>query len=401
MESLLLKSIQDGRIRQTGMLLKVGKDVNQQDIKGETGLMKAMTLKNSKIRMNIIKMLIKKNADVSKYDSKNRNAFMWACYYGRTEEVKYMLSTCGIHSLQVDNQDHDGNTAIFYAVRMGHTQLVYELVKNLHEYGMKSILSMENSSGFTPLMEAFRNGQFEIAKCLLNEGKVNIDSLTYNVLHNEDFEINWSKMAPQKLIIEIISTLSDKHDPEPSNILRLLITNESFRNVALNMRKERSKQNQQTQRKAPNTAPSRLLRRASEKPAMGIHKQYSEFFRTDTTLRERLPRQKSIKGMLPTIMNMYEEQLCQNYRPPSKSEFIPYSSVSKQLRNISTASTTSNAATKVSRTTFGNLLDFSRLTRLPDPRFNRSSRSISVQLPQVNSWSLLRKKLKNNLMYDL
>ena len=404
MGSLLLKSIQDGRIRQVGLLLKVGNNVNQQDRRGETGLMKAMTLNNSQLRMKIIKMLIRNNADVSKYDVKNRNAFMWACYYGRIEEVKYMISTCDLTLLQVDKADSDGNTAIFYAVNKGHTKLVSILVQYFNKYELQWILSKENGSGLTPLLEAFQNGYFDIAKCLLNEGKVKIDDLTNAVLQNDHFELNWSKMAPQTLIIEIINSLSQEHDPEPSNVLRLLITNESFRNVALKIRQDKGKQTEWTQRKpnlqVPKTAPSRLERRASEKPRFQTPKQHPEFLRSETEVRKSLPGQKSIKRMLPTIMNMYEEQLSHNYRPASKNEFIPYASVSRQLKNISTKLPNSTTSIRASRPTFGNLPDFSRFTRLSDPRLSRSSRSISVQLPQMNSWSLLRKKLKSNLIQD-
>jgi len=403
MESLLLKSIQDGRVRQTGLLLKVGKDVNEQNRKGETGLMKAMALKNPQIRMNIIKMLIKSSADVSKCDSRRRNAFMWACYYGRIEEIKYMISTRDLYSLQVDNQDYNGNTALFYAASMGHTKLVSELVNYLHENDMQSVLSTENSYGITPLMEAFRNGDFETAKCLLNDGKVEIDDLTYNMLHNDDFEITWSKKAPQKLMTEIIKNLSGELDPEPSNILRLLITNESFRNVALKIRNGRGNQTERRQNKpslkVPKTAPGRLPRGVSDKSSFDNKKTISGLRRAETEVRKS--SQKSIKGMLPTIMNMYEEQLSQNYRPASKNEFVPYASVSKQLKNTSTTTIVSTASTKVSKNTLGTLPDFSRMTKLLDPRFSRSSRSVSVQLPQMNSWSLLRKKLKSNLMFDI
>ena len=396
MENLLLKSIQDGRIRQTGLLLKVGKDVNEADGNGETGIMKAMVLKNSQIRMNIVKMLMKNNADISLIDNKKRNVFMWACYYGRINEIKYIIATCDLNTMQIDNQDYEGNTGIIYAVKKGHSKLVSELVNYLHEFKMQWILSLKNNNGFTPLMEAFRNGNFETAKCLLDDGKVKIDNLTYNVLHNEEFEVTWLKMRPQKLIKEIMKTLSDEDDPEPSNILRLLITNESFRNVALKIRENKEKRNEDRAHKlitrVPNTAPGRMQKK--EWKRHGCERQESEMRRT-------LPRQKSIKRMLPTIMNMYEDQLTQNYRPASKNQFVPYASMSRQLRTLSITSPTGTGITRPSKSYIGNLPDFSKFNRLLDPRFSRASRSISVQLPQMNSWSLLRKKLRTNLINDI
>lgn len=383
MESLFLKSIKEGRIRQTGLLLKVGKDVNEQDTNGESGLMKTMILSNSQTRLNIVKMLLRNNADLSLTDAKKRTAFMWACFYGRTDEIKYMIAKRGASSLQIDNQDIDGNTAVLLAVKRGNLTTLRELVRYLQEIGMQSILSVKNNEGISPLMEAFRNGNFDIAKCLLNDGKVKIDDLTHNVLNNHDFKIYWLKATPQKLISHIIENLSEELDPDPSNILRLLITNDSFRNVAIKMQKNKDKKSLHL---APRTAPGRLQNRQVE-----VEKHRSEG-------REPYRRQKSIKGMLPIIMNIYEEQRCQNYRPSSKNDFIPYSTVSRQLKTITT---TPKASTTTTKSSLLNLPDFGRFKRLSDPRNSRLSRSTSVQLPQVNSWSLLRNRLRTNLINDL
>lgn len=391
MESLLLKSIKDGRLRQTGLLLKVGKDANEQDKDGENGLMKAMALKNAGVRLSLVKLLLRNKADVTSHDTKKRNAFMWACYHGRTEEIKYMTSACDVSSLQIDSQDDDGNTAVLLAVQKGHAKTVAELVRFLQESGMQSILQLKNNKGSSPLMVAFRNGNFEIAKCLITDGKVKIDELTYNVLYNENFKIGWSKTAPQKLMKDIMKNLSEEYDPDPSNILKLLITNESFRNVALKVQKnkEKEKQSKTNILQVPRTAPAKLRRQRSEPRGQ------------DFDYRKSYPPQNSIKRMLPTIMNMYEEQLCENYRPASKNNFIPYSSMSRQLQTMATTSRSSTALKRNSKSNLGNLPDFGRLKRIPDTKFNRVSRSTSVQLPELNSWSLLRRKLRGNLIKDL
>ena len=382
MATLLLKSISEGRLRQTGLLLKVGKDVNELDSERQTGLMKAMAINNAYVRMSMVKVILNYSADVTLVDLKKRNAFMWACYYGRADQIKFFASEFDVNTLQIDRQDKDGNTSLMLAVKQGHLETVIELVKVLKDSGMQSVLSMKNHVGLSPLMEAFRMGNFEIAKHLINEGKVSIDNLTNIVMYNDQFRLDWTTRLPQEMMKHVVENLDDREDPHPSNILKLLITNDSFRTVALKSynNEKKMKTEKGYQQPVPRTAPGKL-QTGGQRPAKAE------------------PKQKSIKGMLPTIMNLYEEQHSQNYRPASKNNFIPYSSVSRQLRSM--ASRTSSTTGRVTRSHLASLPDFSRFSRFSEGKFTRSNRSTSVQLPQLNSWSLLRRKLRSNFINDV
>lgn len=400
MDTLLLRSITEGRFRQTELLLKVGNNVDERDKKGQTGLIKAMALENARTRLNIVKLLIRNDADASLVDVKNRNAFMWACHCGRADEMKYMLANCDINTLQIDGQDIDENTPLLLAVKGGHLTVVKELIKQLKALGMQSVIILKNKEGFAPLTEAFRNGNFEIAKQLIAEGNAPIEDLTNHLLHRETFDIEWmtgNMITPQEMMSRIIQNLSKEHDPQPTNILKLLITNESFRNIAFKAhgipKVEEKSDRKRTKHKdivslqePPKTAPERLRNHGS-------------------ALQELQPRKpKSIKCMLPTIMNMYEEQHCQNYRPSSKNDFVPFSAMNKRLHTVTFSSGRSNStASRGSKNTLSDLPDFSRMSnRLSDGRFMPTKRATSVQLPQLGSWTSLRNKLRNSsLIHEL
>ena len=399
MDTLLLRSITEGRFRQTELLLKVGNNIDQRDKKGQTGLIKAMALEHPRIRLNIVKLLIRNDADASLVDVKKRNAFMWACHYGRADEIKYMFANCDINTLQLDGQDVDENTPLLLAVKGGHLRVVIELINQLKGFGMQSVIILKNKEGVAPLTEAFRNGNFEMAKQLIIEGNAPIEDLTNHLLHRDAFDIEWmtgNMITPQEMMSKIIQNLSKEHDPQPTNILKLLITNESFRNIALKthgiLKLEEKSDKKCTRNKAivslqepPKTAPERQRDHGTEFKELHARKQ------------------KSIKCMLPTIMNMYEEQHCQNYRPSSKNDFVPFSAMNKRLRTVTLSSGRSNStASRGSKNTLSDLPDFGRMSnRLSDGRFMRTKRSTSVQLPQLGSWTTLRNKLKNNLIHEL
>ncbi len=376
-KTLLLKSINDGRILQTSLLLKAGANVEETTKENQTPIIRTMFLDSPKIQVNLLKLLLRHGADVSAVDNQGRNAFLWGCYLGCEIAVKYLVSSCDINSLMIDGQDKYGYTSLHLAVLNGSLNIVVELVKQLKTFGMQSVFTLRNEKGIAPLTEAFGSGKYEIAKYLITEGNVSVDQLTNDILHRENFHLSWNGnndvKSPPAMISGIIKNLSEEQDSTPSNVLKLLITNESFRTVALNnYKKQIDMRRNHTQR---------TTQSASQTAVRG---------------RKTLTRTKSIKCMLPTMMNMYEEQHCVNYRPSSKNEFVPYSVLNNRLRTMTPKETNSRSP----RNTLSSLPDINRLSRLTEPKFMRMSRSTSVQLPQMNSWASLRKRLKSNVFQE-
>ena len=179
----------------------------------------------------------------------------------------------------------------------------------------------------------------------------------------------------------------------PEDILQLLITNDSYRKVALNSyEKEHASSIKAAKYKGVR---NEAIRQAATAPGRLRTDAPNTDDKTDLK-RGNWAIKTSIRGMLPTMMNMYEEQHSINYRSSCKKEFVPYSVLNGTLRTMTPAN-----SMRMSRNTLSTLPDLSRLNRLSEPKFTRMSRSTSVQLPQMHSWSMLRKKLGGSFIQEL
>eukprot|EP00794_Sanderia_malayensis_P009120 gene9119-10093_t len=376
-ERLLLKSVSDGRILQTNLLIKSGANLEQMNKDNQTAIIRVMFVENPKIQISLLRLLLKHKVNVSAVDSQGRNAFSWACYHGCELAVNYLISKCDINSLAIDGKDKYGFSPLHLAVMNGNLNVVEDLVAHMKNFGMQSVFTLRNDKGITPLIEAFVNGKFDIAKHLITEGNVSVEEFTNDILHRDNSELHWrdkGNSTPHEVIIEIIKNVSTEQDLAPSEVLRLLITNETFRTVAL-----------------------KNYKRQIEVKKRGMKlRAATNALTNQNVVRRTLTRAKSIKCMLPTMMNMYEEQHCVNYRPSSKNEFVPYSALNNTLRMLAPKEPNRSV-----RNTLSCLPDIRRMSnRLAEPSFTRMGRSTSVQLPQMNSWTSLRKKLKNNFLQE-
>lgn len=167
----LLKAVSAGRTRQVRLLLDLGSSIDEQDGCGQSPLIKAIYLENDRQRNRILKLLLKRDAQVSVADAVGRNALMWACLLGRDVEVKLLIEYCDV-DLDFNKADVNGQTALFHAVTSGNAAAVKLMVESLMKYGLST--DTADIHGATPLMQAQRLGHDVCESILVYEGHAKV-----------------------------------------------------------------------------------------------------------------------------------------------------------------------------------------------------------------------------------
>ena len=169
-------------------LVKNGADVNLQDLKGETALMKAIYRKDSRL----VKYLVKNGADVNLKDLEGETALMKAVVIGKIDILESLKM-----ETEVNLQDLKGETALMKAAFIGKIDILESLLKmeadvNLQDLEGETALmksrnfnitnhlvynnancSLKNNKGETALMKAVYIRNFDIVEYLA--GKIDID----------------------------------------------------------------------------------------------------------------------------------------------------------------------------------------------------------------------------------
>ena len=127
---------------------------NGADAKSDIGNM-ALTWASEYGHTEIVAMLLEKGADVNAKDEDGWTALYWASFMGHTETVAKLLEK----GADV-NEKNDGNTALQSASWNGHIETVAKLLEN------GAIVNMKNDDGDTALYWARKMGHTEIVKLL-------------------------------------------------------------------------------------------------------------------------------------------------------------------------------------------------------------------------------------------
>ncbi|XP_045210695.1 uncharacterized protein LOC123562110 [Mercenaria mercenaria] len=167
----LLKAVTAGRTRQVRLLLDLGASTEEQDDCGQTPLIRAALLEHDRNRDKILRTLLKRGAQVSRADVVGRNALMWACLYGRDNDVALMIEYADV-DLDYNRVDINGQTALFHAVSSGNAATVKLVVSALMKYGLST--DTPDSRGTTPLMQAMRLGHDVCESILIFEGNAKV-----------------------------------------------------------------------------------------------------------------------------------------------------------------------------------------------------------------------------------
>uniref|UniRef100_A0A4W3IVB6 Ankyrin repeat domain 33Ab n=1 Tax=Callorhinchus milii TaxID=7868 RepID=A0A4W3IVB6_CALMI len=101
--------------------------------------------------------------EVKELDSNGRNGLMISCYEGFVDIVNTLDKCPGI---DINHQDHDGNTALMIAAQAGHATIVSHLLN----YYSGAELEMRDGRGFTALMKAAIQGRAECVAALIMAG---------------------------------------------------------------------------------------------------------------------------------------------------------------------------------------------------------------------------------------
>ncbi len=125
------------------------------------GGLNALTTAARKGDLDMVKLLIEAGFDVDDQDSFGSDSpLIKASYYGKLQIVKYLLGK----GADIKLTDYRGNTALLNAAYNGYTAVVKELLKNGAE------INERNNHNWNALMQACVEGHFETAKFLLEKG---------------------------------------------------------------------------------------------------------------------------------------------------------------------------------------------------------------------------------------
>lgn len=141
------------------------------DIHGNTALIYSCSIKD--INIDIVKLLIDKNADIYSKNCDNTTALIYTCMFcnqytnSHIETVKLLINKAKLNKETfieyLNTQDKDGKTSLMYACQNGSLDIVNLLVDN------ECYIDIQDIDGETSLMHACKNNYPLIVKKLLEK----------------------------------------------------------------------------------------------------------------------------------------------------------------------------------------------------------------------------------------
>ena len=157
----IIEAANKGNIEVVKLLLKENADVNIQDKNGVTALMLASLNGHT----HVVELLLKENADVNIKNKQGMTALNLASLKGHTHVVELLLKD----NANVNIQDKNGVTALMLASLKGHTQIVELLLKE------NADVNIQKKDRLTALVGASENGHVQVVELLIkNNADVNI-----------------------------------------------------------------------------------------------------------------------------------------------------------------------------------------------------------------------------------
>jgi ankyrin repeat protein len=156
-ESNFIESSKKGDIKAVKMFLAEKIDVNAQNERGFTALMRAAEYQ----RTDVVTFLLENGADVNIKNKRNdRTALMEASSSGNIVIIKQLVE----RGAEINAKTNTNSTALHFAAMWGHV----EAVKLLIELG--AIPDMPGELGRTPMVIAEQNEHAEVVKVLKDAG---------------------------------------------------------------------------------------------------------------------------------------------------------------------------------------------------------------------------------------
>ena len=141
-----------GRLDVVKLLIERNADVESRTSTGSTPLRVAAY----EGHIDIVRCLVERGADVNARNAYESTPLMATCYYGHFSVVTYLIDKGGI----IDQQFKDGSTALHYAVQWGHFEIVSELLA-------LRARQLPNNQGLTPLLYASNQGSIEMVEHII------------------------------------------------------------------------------------------------------------------------------------------------------------------------------------------------------------------------------------------
>ncbi len=180
------------------LLLDSGADINTQDLKGETPLMKAVANKN----YDFMKLLLTKGADVNARDKYNVTALIHAIV--RHDDLTLVQTLLASQNIILDLQCSRGGTALMYA----STKKPLEMVKALFDTKRPIDINIKDNYGRTALFYAAYGGNKEVAEYLITKGAdINIKN------KQEETAFDWANKKGHIDIANILINPKSLEDP--------------------------------------------------------------------------------------------------------------------------------------------------------------------------------------------
>ncbi len=156
-ESSFVESAKKGDINAVKLFLAEKIDINAQNERGFTALMRAAEYQ----RTEVVTLLLENGADVNiKNKRNNRTALMEASSSGNIVIIKQLVE----RGAEINAKTHTNSTALHFASMWGHVDAVRLLI----ELGAKP--DMPGELGRTPMVIAEQNGHTEVVKVLKDAG---------------------------------------------------------------------------------------------------------------------------------------------------------------------------------------------------------------------------------------
>jgi len=156
-KTALMQAAENGKTEVLKLLIRKNANLEKVDYDGRTALMLAAR-SNS---LESMKILLDAGAKLYAKDRQGMNALLVAVNCSRTEAVKYLLDQ---RKSSIETTDLLGRTPLQLAAERGNTELVKELIAR------KANLENGNFEGVNPLMIAAREGRLPIVKALIEAG---------------------------------------------------------------------------------------------------------------------------------------------------------------------------------------------------------------------------------------
>lgn len=189
-QTALMVASNVGSLALVKLLLKYKADVNTQASNGETALHTCIANKTPET-VSIVKLLLEHKADPNKADSIGRTPLLWAAQNNCVETAILLLND----NAAVNHQDQDGATALHYACKSGHKEVVKVLLAHRANVNIPTY-----TQRVTPLIAACSVETVLIARDEKEE--------TEHVVRQFASDINKSK-PNKKEIIEMLLAVSE------------------------------------------------------------------------------------------------------------------------------------------------------------------------------------------------